>query len=117
MENMNFAKENMRHYVEALNKSEESVTLLYDAAAMNFAFSGEQRTIWEGIKAQEEALTAYCKQERERIAEIIIHEGKDVKNMSIPGFPFTEIIYDYNGEKYRIATENGEITSIVYIEE
>lgn len=108
--------ENMLFYVQNLNKSEESITLLYNAAALNFAFSGEQRAIWEGIKAQEEAVTAYCKRERERLATIIRNEGKVFKNVSFPGSSFASIIYDYNGEQYMIKTEFGETTSLTCVE-
>lgn len=108
--------ENMRFYVESLTKSEEAITLLYNAAAMNFAFSGEQRSIWEGIKAQEEALTVYCKKERDRLAAIIRTEGKVVRDMSFPGIHFTTKIYEYDGELFKIETEYGETTEIVYCE-
>ncbi len=108
--------ENLLYHVQNLKKSEESITLLYNAAAMNFAYSGEKRVIWEGIKAQEEALTTYCRKERERLATIIREGGKVVKDMSIPGFPFTTVIYDYNGEQYKIETECNETTSIRYCE-
>lgn len=116
MENLQIIKENMLYHVQNLQKSEESITLLYNAAAMNFALSGEKRVIWEGIRAQEEAMTNYCKKERERLAEIIRGEGKIIKDMSIPGFPFTCVHYEYDGEQYKIETEHGETTSIIYIE-
>lgn len=106
--------ENMRFNVERLNKSEESITQLHDAAALNFAFSGEQRTLWEGIKAQEEAVSAYCKQERERLAAIIRNEGEVVRDMSFPFMPYTTILYDYDGELFEIVTEHDETTSIRY---
>lgn len=108
--------EDMRYLVDSLNKSEEAITLLYNAAAMNFALSGEQRTIWEGIKAQEKALIAYCNKERERLAGIIRSEGKMyAKDAALPGFPSYREFYTYNGECYMIVNDEEEPT-IKYIE-
>ncbi|MBQ7851245.1 MAG: hypothetical protein IJ343_16080 [Clostridia bacterium] len=112
-----FSVDNMRFLVAALNKSEESITMLYNAAAMNFSFSGEQRAIYDGIKAQEEALTAYCNKERERLAAIIRTEGKSYgKDAALPGFPPYREFYEYNGERYMIINDEEE-PSIRYIED
>lgn len=91
--------------------------MLYNAAAMNFSFSGEQRAIYDGIKAQEEALTAYCNKERERLAAIIRTEGKSYgKDAALPGFPPYREFYEYNGERYMIINDEEE-PSIRYIED
>ncbi|MBR3795722.1 MAG: hypothetical protein IKK34_06805 [Clostridia bacterium] len=108
--------DNMLFYVRNLKNSEEAITLLYNAAALNFAFSGDQRVIWEGIKAQEEALTNYCKNERERLAKIIREKGQVVRGMSMEGCPFGSVVYDLDGEKYEIKTEFGAVTNIDYLE-
>lgn len=112
-----FSVDHMRLLVEALNKSEESITMLYNAAAMNFSFSGEQRAIYEGIKAQEEALTAYCNKERERLAAIIRTEGKAYrKDAALFGSTPYQEFYEYNGERYMIINDEEE-PSIRYIED
>ena len=81
MSNKQFQESNMRFLVESLNKSEESMALLYNAAALNFSLSGEQRAIWEGIKAQEKAVADYCNKERERLSAIIRTDGRNVVMM------------------------------------
>lgn len=117
MSNKQFHEDHMRYLVEALNKSEESITLLYNAAAMNFAFSGEKRAVYEGIKAQEEALTAYCNKERERLAAIIRTDGKACgHDIALPGFPPYREFYEYNGEHYMIINDEDN-PSIKYIED
>lgn len=108
--------DNMRFYVEQLTKYEEAITLLYNAAANCFTLNDED-TLYKGIKEQEAAVSVFCKQEKERLAAIIRKEGKVIKDMSLSGFPFTSIIYDYNGEQYIIETEFEETTSIEYCEE
>ena len=109
--------ENMRYLVDCLKKAEEAIDLLYSAAALNFAFSGEQRLIWEGIKAQEEALTAYCKKERERLTNIIRNDGKAYgKDVPLPEFPPYREFFEYNGERYMIVNDEEEPT-IEYIED
>lgn len=105
-----FVKEHMRHFVECLNKSEEAITLLYNAAAMTFDFNGEKRAIYDGIKAQEEALNAYYRQEWERLAAIIRNEGKAYsKDASLLGgiTPYREF-YEFRGERYMIINDEEE---------
>lgn len=117
MSNKQFHEDHMRYLVERLNKQEKAIDMLYNAAACNFASSGEQRTIWEGIKAQEKALIVYCNKERERLAGIIRSEGKMyAKDAALPGFPSYREFYTYNGERYMIVNDEEEPT-IKYIEE
>lgn len=117
MSNKQFQESNMRFLVESLNKSEESMALLYNAAALNFSLSGEQRAIWEGIKAQEKAVADYCNKERERLSAIIRTDGKECgHDVALPGFtPYREF-YEYNGERYMIINDEDE-PSIKYIED
>lgn len=106
--------ENMRFMVEQLKKREEAREMLYNAAAKCFTLSGN--ALHSGIKSQEEAVAAYCKQERERLATIIQNDGKVVRDMSFPFMPYTTILYDYNGELFEIVTEHDVTTSIRYCE-
>lgn len=111
--------DNMKFYVDQLNNKEKAIELLYNAAANCFTLSREstEKSLYDGIKAQESALIAYCKQERERLAAIIRSEGKMyAKDAALLGFPSYREFYTYNGERYMIVNDEEEPT-IKYIEE
>lgn len=116
--NERFLNENhMRFFVERLNRQEKAITLLYDAAACSFWSSAHE--IWEGIKAQEEAVINHCQQERERLAAIIIADGVELSRSPSLPLPFEMWAkkYKYCGEIFRIEMVKGKIKKIKYCEE
>lgn len=109
---------NMRLEVTKLNRAVEATTLLYNAAAKcNILVGIYDNPLYDGIKAQEAQVMAYCEAQKERLAGIIRTTGTMTASnavMELMGTKMSCRIYEYGGEEYRIATDiDGNIEEIV----